>query len=94
MFEKSTNLLSKWKGKWSGNELENDFVIASILGTEVNLRNLKNFRTLRNLMNLNHNLNTFGNLDLNMDMNVNMLDQLILLVQLPDVSVINTNGNS
>ena len=91
MFEKSTNLLSKWKGKWSGNELENDFLIASILGTEVNLRN---FRTLRNLMNLNHNLNTCGNLDLNMDMNVNMLDQLILLVQLPDVSVINTNGYS
>ena len=29
-----------------------------------------------------------------MDMNVNMLDQLILLVQLPDVSVINTNGYS
>ena len=33
MFENSTNLLSKWKGKWSGNELENDFLIASILGT-------------------------------------------------------------
>ena len=45
-------------------------------------------------MNLNHNLNTCGNLDLNMDMNVNMLDQLILLVQLPDVIVINTNGYS
>ena len=29
-----------------------------------------------------------------MDMNVNMLDKLILLVQLPDVSVINTNGYS
>ena len=29
-----------------------------------------------------------------MDMNVNMLDQLILLVQLPDVIVINTNGYS
>ena len=45
-------------------------------------------------MNLNRNLNTCGNLDLNMDMNVNMLDQLILLVQLPDVIVINTNGYS
>ena len=33
MFEKSTNLLSKWKGKWSGNELENDFLIESIVGT-------------------------------------------------------------
>ena len=29
-----------------------------------------------------------------MDMNVNMLDQLILLGQLPDVIVINTNGYS
>ena len=81
MFEKSTNLLSKWKGKWSGNELENDFLIASILGTEVYL-------------------NTFGleemnlNLDLSMEVNVNMLDQLILLVQLSDVSVTNTNGCS
>ena len=81
MFEKSTNLLSKWKGKWSGNELENDFLIASILGTEVYL-------------------NTFGleemnlNLDLSMEVNVNMLDQLILLVQLSDVSVTNTNGYS
>ena len=81
MFEKSTNLLSKWKGKWSGNELENDFLIASILGTEVYL-------------------NTYGieemnlNLDLNMEMNVNKLDQLVLLVQLSDVSVTNTNGYS
>ena len=81
MFEKSTNLLSKWKGKWSGNELENDFLIASILGTEVYL-------------------NTYGleemnlNLDLSMEVNVNMLDQLILLVQLSDVSVANTNGYS
>ena len=33
MFEKSTNLLSKWTGKWSGNELENDFLIASTVGT-------------------------------------------------------------
>ena len=45
-------------------------------------------------------LNTYGfeemnlNLDLNMEMNVNMLDQLILLVQLSDVSVTNTNGYS
>ena len=81
MFEKSTNLLSKWKGKWSGNELENDFLIASILGTEVYL-------------------NTYGleemnlNLDLSMEVNVNMLDQLILLVHLSDVSVTNTNGYS
>ena len=81
MFEKSTNLLSKWKGKWSGNECENDFLKASILGTEVYL-------------------NTYGleeinlNLDLSMEVNVNMLDQLILLVQLSDVSVTNTNGYS
>ena len=81
MFEKSTNLLSKWTGKWSGNELENDFLIASIVGTEVYL-NTYGFEE----MNLN--------LDLNMEMNVNMLDQLILLVQLSDVSVINTNGYS
>ena len=33
MFEKSTNLLSQWTGKWSGKELENDFLIASIVGT-------------------------------------------------------------
>ena len=45
-------------------------------------------------------LNTFGleemnlNLDLSMEVNVNMLDQLILLVQLSDVSVTNTNGYS
>ena len=81
MFEKSTNLLSKWKGKWSGNELENDFLIASILGTEVYL----NTSGLEE-MNLN--------LDLSMEVNVNMLDQLILLVQLSDVSVTNTNGSS
>ena len=45
-------------------------------------------------------LNTFGleemklNLDLSMEVNVNMLDQLILLVQLSDVSVTNTIGSS
>ena len=66
MFENSTNLLSKWKGKWSGNELENDFLIASILGTEVYL----NTSGLEE-MNLN--------LDLSMEVNVNMLDQLILI---------------
>ena len=43
-------------------------------------------------------MNTYGmeemnlNFDLNMEMNVNMLDQLVLLVQLSDVSVTNTNG--
>ena len=45
-------------------------------------------------------LNTYGleemslNLDLSIEVNVNMLDQLILLVQLSDVSVTNTNGYS
>ena len=45
-------------------------------------------------------MNTYGmeemnlNFDLNMEMNVNMLDQLVLLVQLSDVSVTNTNGYS
>ena len=45
-------------------------------------------------------LNTYGleemnlNLDLSMEVNVNMLDELILLVQLSDVSVTNTNGYS
>ena len=34
------------------------------------------------------------NLDLSMEVNVNMLDQLILLVQLSDVTVTNTNGYS
>ena len=33
MIEKSTNLILKRTGKWSGNELENDFLIASIVGT-------------------------------------------------------------
>ena len=37
MIENSTNLISKRTGKWSGNELENDFLIASIVGTEVNM---------------------------------------------------------
>ena len=33
MIENSTSLISKRTGKWSGNELENDFLIASIVGT-------------------------------------------------------------
>ena len=37
MIEKSTNLISKRTGKWSGNELETDFLIASIVGTEVKM---------------------------------------------------------
>ena len=90
MFEKSTNLLSKWKGKWSGNELENDFLIASILGTEVNWNWNWNSNLNVNL-DLDLDLNTYG---FEMEKNVNMLDQLILLVQLPDVSVINPNGYS
>ena len=52
-------------------------------------------------MNWNSNLNVNLDLDLHlntygfeMEKNVNMLDQLILLVQLPDVSVINSNGYS
>ena len=50
-------------------------------------------------MNWNSNLNVNMDLDLNtygleMEENVNMLDQLILLVQLPDVSVINPSGYS
>ena len=82
MFEKSTNLLSKWSGKWSGNELENDFLIASIVGTQVNLVNHVN------LVNLDLNLN------LNWKLELECLDQLILVVQLPDVSVTSTNGYS
>ena len=82
MFEKSTNLLSKWSGKWSGNELENDFLIASIVGTQVNLVNHVN------LVNLGLNLN------LNWKLELECLDQLILVAQLPDVSVTSTNGYS
>ena len=37
MIENSTNLISKRTGKWSGNELENDFLIAPFVGTEVNM---------------------------------------------------------
>ena len=33
MVVNSTNLISKRTGKWSGNELETDFLIASIVGT-------------------------------------------------------------
>ena len=86
MFEKSTNLLSKWTGKWSGNELENDFLIASIVGTEVNWNSNLNVN-----LDLDLHLNTYG---FGMEKNVNMLDQLILLVQLSDVSVTNTNSYS
>ena len=75
LIENSTNLISKRTGKWSGNELENDFLIASIVGTEVT-------------MNL-----TVG-MSFEMEMNVDMLDQLILLVQLSDVSVTSTNDYS
>ena len=66
MIENSTNLISKRTGKWTGNELKTDFLIASIVGTEVNMT--------MNMLNV-----------------VNMLDQLILLVQLSDVSVTSTN---
>ena len=86
MFENSTDLLSKWKGKWSGNELENDFLIASILGTEVNWNSNLNVN-----LDLDLDLNTYG---FEMEKKVNMLDQFILLVQLPAVSVINPSGYS
>ena len=33
MIENSTNLISKRTGKWTGNELETNFLIASIVGT-------------------------------------------------------------
>ena len=72
----------KWAWKW--------FSYSIYFGHRGKFQKFRKFRNLRNLMILNQNLNTYGNLDLN----VNMLDQLILLVQLPDVSVINTNGNS
>ena len=69
MIENSTNLISKRTGKWSGNELETDFLIASIVGTEVTM-----------------NLAMNEIMSDEMEMNVNMLDQLILLVQLSDVT--------
>ena len=37
MIENSTNLISKRTGKWTGNEPETNFIIASIVGTEVNM---------------------------------------------------------
>ena len=49
------------------------------------------FRNLNVNLDLDLDLNTY---EVGMEKNVNMLDQLILLVQLPDVSVINTNGYS
>ena len=72
MIENSTNLISKRTGLWSGNELETDFLIASIVGTEVTMK-----VTVTDVMAMN--------------VNINMLDQLILLVQLSDVSVTSTN---
>ena len=33
MIENSTNLISKRTGKWTGNEPETNFIIASIVGT-------------------------------------------------------------
>ena len=33
MIENSTNLISKRTGKWTGNESETNFIIASIVGT-------------------------------------------------------------
>ena len=33
MIENSTNLISKRTGKWTGNEPETNFLIASIVGT-------------------------------------------------------------
>ena len=37
MIENSTKLISKRTGKWTGNEPETNFIIASIVGTEVNM---------------------------------------------------------
>ena len=78
MYEKYINYLTNCSAKWSRIGQENEFLIATILGTEVNMKNVKNtINTMRNSSMENFNLDC--------------LDQLILVVHLPDVSVTNTN---
>ena len=80
MYEISTNYLTNYSTKWSRTGQENEFLIATILGTEVNLHNLNTVNNVNNLEN-----SSMENLHLD------CLDQLILVVHLPEVSVTNTN---
>ena len=50
MIENSTNLISKRTGKWTGNEPETNFLIASIVGTEVNMLNMLNMIDMVNMV--------------------------------------------
>ena len=81
MYKISTNYYTNYITKWSGIGQENDF-LATILGTEdidhgINLHSLNYVNKLKN-----------SNMK---DLHVDCLDQLILVVHLPDVSVANTN---
>ena len=81
MYEKYTNYLTNCAAKWSRIGQENEFLIATILGTEVNVENMEN---VKNTMK-NSSMESF---------NLDCLDQLILVVHLPGVNVANTNGCS
>ena len=80
MYEISTNYLTNYSTKWSRIGQENEFLIATILGTEGNLHNLNTVNNVNNLEN-----SSMENLHLD------CLDQLIFVVHLPDVSFTNTN---
>ena len=81
MHEISTNYYTKYFTKWSGIGQENEF-LATILGTEVDI-------DLHSLNNVNY-VNKLKNSNMK-NLHVDCLDQLILVVHLPDVSVANTN---
>ena len=89
MYEISTNYLTNCSAKWSRIGQENKFLIASILGTEVNLNNLNNVNNVNNLENVQCTMRNSSMENFHLD----CLDQLILVVHLPDVSVINTNDS-
>ena len=84
MYEKYTNYLTNCSAKWSGIGQENEFLITTILGTEVNLNNMNNMNNLENVQ------CTMRNSSME-NFHLDCLDQLILVVHLPDVSVTNTN---
>ena len=81
MYEIFTSYYTNDITKWSGIGQENDF-LATILGTEVIDHDI-------NLHSLNY-VNKLRNFNMK-DLHVDCLDQLILVVHLPDVSVANIN---
>ena len=84
MYENYTKFNTNCLTKWSGFGQENAFLLATILGTEV--INHTDTISLRNMENATVIMK---------DSNIkDCLDQLILVVHLPDVSVTNTNDCS